>query len=315
MAADKHATDADRLNALEKAYIDQTALAYTLNKLRGVATMEKICDVADVPKKYVYCHMNGTPEAHEKYQEFKKKVNKFAEKFMERKNSIEDTTLNYDQKFQQQAEDNHSLKMENVALSRSIASIREKRKKDLSEIAHLNAIISAPEEKSNNVSSIDDTTDYVISPDKGLTYNGHYLFADDKRRKKAWADARRDFDKLIKRNIPQRVYLLMGLPCAGKSYWASQKLVSNDRHSVIIDATNLNAGDRALWINQARKTKNIKICVVQFIVDFTTIAARNAERTDKKIDIDVLERKQQETQDVDPEFEDIDEMLFVREDI
>jgi len=55
--------------------------------------------------------------------------------------------------------------------------------------------------------------------------------------------------------------------------------------------------------------------VVQFIVDFTTIAARNAERTDKKIDIDVLERKQQETQDVDPEFEDIDEMLFVREDI
>ena len=313
MARKKQETDADRLKRLEKAFIEQTALAYAQNTLRGVATMEKLCEVADVHKNYVYCHKPGTPEDHQKYREFQTKVNKFAENFMERKNSIEDTNLSYEQKFQQQAEDNHSLKMGNIALSRAITAVREKRKKDLAEIASLNAIISSGSDPKDNVTSIDEISIHVISPDKGLMHNGRYQFADEKRRKKAWTDARRDFNKLLRRKILQRVYLLMGLPCAGKSYWASQKLVAQDRHAIIIDATNLTAGERALWASQARKANNVKICVVRFFVDFTTIKSRNAKRTDKKIDIEILEAKLEGIQEVDPEFEDVDEMIFVRE--
>lgn len=86
------------------------------------------------------------------------------------------------------------------------------------------------------------------------------------QRDEAWKKAQTEFAKLMKRKLPQRVYLLVGAPCSGKFTWAKSKKINHDRHAVIVDATNPTQGDRARWILQASKSNSVKICVVMFII-------------------------------------------------
>ena len=303
----------ERLKALEAVFAEQTAKAIAENKIRGIATMAVICDLAQVDTTYVYGHKPGTEDELAQYKRFHQRVIKFSKHFMDRKKDINDLAVTTETKYQNSLEQNHALLKDKVRLEVQCGLLRDKNNKLMAEKVHLQA--SGPDEGPKNIVPITDVTVSIISPDDHLERDSRYRFHDKKRRDQAWSKARTEFARLMKRKMQQRVYLLVGPPCSGKSTWAEKKNISPDRHAVIIDATNLTAGDRATWIVQAQKATDVKICVVHFLTAPTTLAARNLseERRYKKLDSDVLEEKIESLEEVDPNFEEVDEILYVRE--
>tara|TARA_R110001583_G_scaffold188684_1_gene351044 strand:- start:20916 stop:21905 length:990 start_codon:yes stop_codon:yes gene_type:complete len=305
-------THEEKIDALENVYAAQTAKAISSNKIRGVATMEKICELAQVDKKHVYGHTTCPEEIAKKYAAFKERVQRFNADFVTRKKTIIEHGVSDEIKLQDAQEDNHALKAEVVGLEARVRLVQIKNQQLLAKNTLLQSIADCDITQDEKISPLFDITISTICPDDHLEKDGRYNFHNPKEREKAWNNARTEFARLMKRKVPQRVYLLMGPPCAGKSIWAKSKNIRPDRHAVIIDATNLTAGERAIWIMQSLKASNIKICVVRFIVNFTTIAARNTQRSHKMIDSDVLKEKFEQLQEVNPEFEEVDEIIFVR---
>jgi predicted kinase len=308
-------SDEDRLKELERVYTQQTTEALITGKLRKVATMKTICTIANVDPTYVYGKNNPTPEALKKYLDFQEKVNDFAETFKNNKanlSSIEDEKLNL---LESAREHLFKLEIENTDLVNKLKKAHEKQRNLQAEVLEAQ-VLNNSNKLSHPSSQLNSNTINVISPDDTLQYNKHYEFFDDELKEKAWDEAREKFQHLIKRKVPQRIYLLVGLPCSGKSEWAKAEKVLHDRHAVIIDATNLTKGERALWINLARKGQDIKVCAVVFLTDFLTIKERNIERLNqnKFIDVSILEAKKDKSEPIDIKFEDVDEMIIVRED-
>ena len=311
----KPKSNKERLARLEDVFAKQMIIALAENKIRGIASMEKICELASVEKKYVYGHVECSPESKKEYENFHDRVKKFNKNFIDSKKDRQKNAASEGEKYQQALEQNHELIQEKVELEVHLKQSQKRLKTLMAEKAHLQAIANEATNSNteNNIASISDITVAIISPDAHLERDGQYDYKDPKMRDKAWTKARSEFASLMRRKIPQRVYILVGAPCAGKTTWAKEKRIVKDRHAVIIDATNLTSGDRAKWIMQARKASDVKICAVRFISDYSTLASRNMNRGVKKIDALVLESKFNSIEPIDPSFEDIDEVLFVKE--
>jgi len=69
-------------------------------------------------------------------------------------------------------------------------------------------------------------------------------------------------------------------------------------------------------INRSASWYYAKVCAVVFLTDFLTIKERNIERLNqnKFIDVSILEAKKDKFESIDIKFEDVDEMMIVRED-
>ncbi|MBC3767281.1 MAG: hypothetical protein HRU18_22510 [Pseudoalteromonas sp.] len=309
----KFKSDKERLQALEAAFLSQTAEAFVKNKLRGIATMKVICKVADVDTTYVYGHKNPSPEDKKKYDAFVAKVNLFAETFKSRDKKIVSDEVDLEEQLQNARDNNFVLKYEVNELKIKLSNLN----KELMGQKTNNVLSSVLGNPKSPASQLNENTISVVSPDIGLIHNNRYEFSNVKLREKAWREAKLHFQKLMKRSVPQRVFILIGLPSSGKSTWAQETRDFNkDRHSVIVDSTNLTKGERAQWIMLARKAKDVKICAVRFLVDFTTIKERNILNTqnNKFIDVEILEKKRDSIEEIDFEFEDIDEVIIVRHD-
>mgnify|MGYP003627489804 CR=1 FL=1 len=302
----------EKLKALEETFAEQSAKAISVNKIRGIATLGKICELAKVDKTHVYGHTPCPPEIAKKYQDFLERVQKFNADFLTRKQKVVEHGVSDDLKLQDAQEDNHVLKSEVTDLEARVQLLQRRNMELLAKNTQLESISHFGNTHDEQVAHISDVTISIICPEDDLERDGRYRFHNEKMRAEAWIKAQTEFSKLMKRNVPQRVYLLMGPPNSGKSTWAKNKNVNFDRHAVIVDATNLKAGDRARWIVQANKASNVKTCIVKFIVDESTLRARNALRHHKMLDSDILQQKIDEVENVDPVFEDVDEMLFVR---
>jgi hypothetical protein len=302
----------EKLKALEVTFAEQSAKAISGNKIRGIATLGKICELAQVDKTHVYGHTPCPPEIAKKYKDILERVQKFNADFLERKQKIAELGVSDDLKLRDAQEDNHTLKSEVTDLEARVQFLQRRNMELLTKNTQLESISHLGNIQDEQVTHLSDVTINIICPDDHLERDGRYRFHNEKKRDEAWKNAQTEFSKLMKRNIPQRVYLLLGPPCSGKSTWAKNKKVNFDRHAVIVDTTNLKAGDRARWIVQANKASNVKICIVKFIVDDSILRARNALRHHKMLDAEVLQQKIDELENVDPVFEDIDEMLFVR---
>jgi len=308
--------DEERLQALEEAYLAQTAESYVKNKLRGVASMKVIYEKAGVDKTYVYGHKDSSPENLKKYEDFVDKVNKFAKAYKTRNEKIVSNEINLEEQLHNARENNFVLQFENNELKLLLVDANQKLKTHKAELS-LQSVINKKDDRTSAASQLNENTISTICPDDGLIHNNKYEFSNVKLRNKAWREAKQKFQKLMRRNIPQRVYILVGLPSSGKSTWANETRDFNkDRHTVIIDATNLTVGERSQWIMLARKGQNIKICAVKFFTEFITIKERNIEniRNNKFIEVSVLETKRDSLEEIDFEFEDIDEMIVVRND-
>lgn len=309
----KPETHEERLKALEEIFFEQSGKAVLKNKIRGIATMAVICELAQVDTTYVYGHKGGTDDELARYKLFQDGVNKFNKNFIDRKNNINALAVTSETKFLDSVEQNHNLEKEKVALEVQCGLLQGRIEKLMVEKAYLFAENSSPVQGPEKVMQITDITVHIISPDEHLEIDSRYRYHNKKLRDQAWSKARSEFARLMKRKVKQRVYIMVGPPNSGKSPWAAKKNISPDRHAVIVDATNLTAGDRATWIVQAQKAIDVKICVVYFLIDPLTLAARNSQRKRKKIDADVLQEKFESLEEVDPHFEEVDEILYVRE--
>lgn len=311
----KHTTDEERLTALENAFVKQSSEAIIIGKIRGIATMKAICKLANVDPTYAYGKNNPSPESLKKYKKFQEKVNTFAKTFIDHKNNILSNIEDNQDLLEAAREQLFNLKIENNTLINKLSKSETSKNNLQAELVQAQLL-----NNSNQVFSpstlINDNTIHIISPDKTLQHNDQYQYFDIELRDKAWDSAKEEFQRLIRRKVPLRVYLLIGLPCSGKSTWVEKLDVLRDRHTIIIDASNLKKGDRAQWINLARKNSNVKICAVMFLTDFLTIKERNAKRhlQNKFIDVSILEAKRDRFEPVDIKFEDFDEMIIVRED-
>lgn len=308
-------SDEERLQELERIYTQQTTKSLIIGKLRTVATMQVICDLADVDTTYVYGKNNPTPDALKKYEKFQEKVNGFAETFKKHKANLSNVKGEKLDLLESAREHLFKLEIENTDLVNKLKKANEKQRNLQAELLEAQ-VLNNSNQLSNSSSQLNSNTINTICPDDTLQYNKHYEFFDEELKEKAWDEARETLQRLIKRKVPQRVYLLVGLPCSGKSEWAKAGNVLHDRHTVIIDSTNLTKGERALWINLARKGQDIKVSVVVFLTDFLTIKERNIERLNqnKFIDVSILEAKKDKFESIDIKFEDVDEMMIVRED-
>lgn len=309
----KPETHEERLKALEETFSEQSGIAVLKNKIRGIATMAKICELAQVDTTYVYGHKGGTDDELAGYEDFQKRVNKFNKNFVKNKKNIHALAVTAETKFLDSLEQNHNLEKEKAALVVQCGLLQGRIEKLMVEKAHLFAENPSPVKDPEKLMQITDITTHIICPDEHLEIDGRYRYHNRKLRDQAWSKARAEFARFMKRKVKQRVYILVGPPNSGKSPWAAKKNISPDRHAVIVDATNLTAGDRATWIVQAQKAIDVKICVVYFLTDILTLTARNSQRERKKIDADVLQEKFESLEEVNPHFEEVDEILYVRE--
>lgn len=119
----------------------------------------------------------------------------------------------------------------------------------------------------------------IISPDIYRKKGGRYNFGDKKIESNAWGKALEELNKYLTRKLPMRLYILVGMPCSGKTAWSRNPdtYLENDRHPVIFDATNLTVIERIKLIQPLRRFSDLPIVCVYFDTDIELIRQCNRD--------------------------------------
>jgi|GEM_PF-1759986 len=152
----------------------------------------------------------------------------------------------------------------------------------------------------------------IVCPDDYRLINGRYVFGNKKVENAARKTSLENLYALLDRNLETRLYLLVGLPCSGKSHWAKSKEkyndIGTDKHPVIFDATNLTVESRMNLVFPIKsKYSSLEIHCIYFDTDQTVIRQRNADRdphVEAKLDDDELTRRFKELEKPDIYNED-----------
>jgi predicted kinase len=153
---------------------------------------------------------------------------------------------------------------------------RERMTRLLAKVAELENTIANTSKQGNVAGAIAARIQkHVVSPDAFRTVGGRYKLGSKAHENEAWGNAYKTLEELLSRKLKMRLYVLVGLPCAGKSTWVEKETVATDRHPVIFDATNLASVDRYRFVNSlSRFTDLPKVCVY-FDTDMEVIRERN----------------------------------------
>lgn len=160
------------------------------------------------------------------------------------------------------------------------------------------------------------TEPVVISPDRHLYVNGKYSYHDKNVVDAAWRISKEELKKALSQQQQTRIYMLVGPPCSGKSYWVKKPdLYPGAFRSTIIDACNLTQAERHKWFRVIEQCKSdYKICAVFFDTPLSTLFSRNNQRPpDKQLSDGEIENKFKSLEVMDLfEEEFIDEIKVVR---
>lgn len=317
---DKRTHD-ERIADLRSAFTELSAIAVATGK-KTDASQAKILKKARVHKSYFHGEKIKDKATQQRYFDIHKEIKKFQDNFD--RNSWSESILSKAEA-RTEKEKSRAIKLEKqlivsreevAGLNQTIAQLQKRDKnKDhsLIELSH-QALMVDKQKKSNfvNFSNIP-----YISPDKYLKRNGVYCFDDEALRKDSWARSEKELHEVLKRPLPMRVYMLIGAACAGKSHWArDNKSYWNDRHPVVIDATNLTVFSRMKWfniINQYIRTNDIHICAVVFITPLEVLFARNnVNEQGKKMNEQMIKDKFNTLEWPDLQEEMFNELVVVR---
>ncbi|SFD10113.1 hypothetical protein [Pseudoalteromonas denitrificans] len=310
----------ERILALRDALSDLKYEALIQNK-KTIASAAQVLDRARVPKTYFYSRTAlKDKDILKRYTDVRDEINHFQENFDElsedspliklqkKLNIFEERLANISAQLQQSRVDNISLQNR---LEHNKSKLQEQEDVHLEKIA----IDVAHAGKTSNI--IHFSAPIIISPDQYLIKNNRYYFDDVNLRNKAWKKTKNELKQALNRKVPTRVYMLMGSPCAGKTEWSKRSDVySQDRHAVVIDATNLTRYDRLEWfeiINLYVQNSDIRICAVIFDTDEYQLLYRNESReSDKKMDDKLIIEKLEKFEWPDLQTEMFDEVEMVR---
>ncbi len=153
---------------------------------------------------------------------------------------------------------------------------RERMTQLLAKVAELENTITNTQKQGNVAGAIAPRVQkHVVSPDAFRAVGGRYKVGSKAQENEAWGNAYKKLEELLSRKIRMRLYVLVGLPCSGKSTWVEEGTVATDRHPVIFDATNLTSIDRYRFVHSlSRFTDLPKVCVY-FDTDMKVIRERN----------------------------------------
>lgn len=300
--------------------------AFERLKVRAIATgnlnecsIRKVCDKANVSNSYLHTSRLKDKNTNKRYHSVKDDIVSFREGFANNSTQSE-LSLAIAAKDEMKGErdkahvDYRASRKEISGLKNQLKVANDKLQAQnylAVDIAHSN--LQAKNSQKNQLSITSEPK--VVSPDTHLYKNGQYSFTDKNLRDAAWRTARHDFEGLLKRNLPTRVYILVGAPCSGKTFWSKQSNYYQDMHIVAIDATNLTKSDRAAWFSLIYKHKHqvdIKVCAVFFDTPYVVLMERNNKRPpDKRLTDEELQEKFNKLEPVDV-FEDFDEIMVVR---
>lgn len=316
---DKRTHD-ERLADLRSNFEQLKAQAIASGKIND-CSITKICHKASVSTSYMAGNKLKSDGLNKRYKQIAKDINDFRNDF-ERLQADSDLTLINKEK-QALEDQRNKAQMDYLEALKSIQGLKqllEDKNKQLkshqqqaANIAYQNLQTQSLTKDPSQLANF--STAQVISPDKYLYKNGKYTFHDERMREAAWISAKNELETLLKRPLPTRVYLCVGMPCSGKTTWTKGSHYYPDRHPVVIDATNLTRSDRSRWFNLIYKYKyqaDIKMCAVYFEVPYIVIQERNCQRTpDRRIPDDKLQdmHRRLESADISEGF---DEIIVIR---
>ncbi len=237
-----------RLRALPKYKNQKRLPVTTVAKFAGIgrSTLNKHLALKDLCNSKDFAN-NSEPEI-EFWSEEQKALNElivhhehYGEVILRMEDCLEETTKKiFDNYVQIKSE--HSFKVESTkdsaALQRYISQLRVMNETLEQSLASERLLNRQPGKDSlqvgNNVTPF--YRKFHISPDKFLMQGNEYVW-DKKLASKAWAKARREFEKLVVLEQPDVIYLLCGPQNVGKTTWIKKHKPHRPGKHVYFDAT------------------------------------------------------------------------------
>ena len=289
-------------------------------------SINKICKHADVPKNYLLGHRLQDGDANKtEYLKLADEINEFRETFQP---STETTAerqelIDLTKKYENLANSINPLTKKLLELEESERTVSKIHRSSVdtatmyvAKIKQLEELLEAAPSGTNVAGAMQRAvTRQIVSPDTYRMAGGRYQKGDRKAEQDVWKEAYNSLDNLLSRPLKMRLYILVGLPCSGKSTWANNADLESGRHPVVFDATNLKMSSRTQIIASLGRFEDLPKYCVYFDVDMAEIKRRNREtRTvDKQITDDDLSVMSVELEKPDPYTESwIDNLIVVR---
>jgi len=305
-------------------------VAFENAKIRAIAvgkvnecTVRKICEEAKVNRVYLQTNKLSDQEINDQYHAVNEDIVKWRKEFSlhieeEGNQSAIAKEIKLKEQYESERDEAHK---QCLILSRDLTHYKKLIEDKNNQLKRADErVLDATYESSQNAShlSIAYTEVKVICPDDILKIDGQYDFQNKALRDTAWQKCRENFKSLINRPpLPIRVYLLIGPPCSGKTYWRKQTSnFKHDRLPVVIDATNATTIERSRWFSlifSSNNRNNIVTCAVYFITPMTLLNERNGSRPiDKRLSEADLFEMYNKVEEVDITGELFDEIQIIR---
>ena len=318
---DKRSHD-EKLSQLWKSFGELKEKANRENKV-NLCSLSKVAVKAGVNKVYLTGNKKISEKGvAEKYRAVGTEILKFREQFQEHKKS--DSKENYKKSIELELVEVKSSIYQYFMDLESTKVISETYKSKLKQAEEtilllqvkLSQYIDQVDNKNNSIKQFfNPSSRTIISPDKYMIFNGRYEREDEKIISAAWLRSYDELESAMLRPYAKRLYLLVGLPCSGKSSWARNAEIFTDRQSIIFDQENLDKFERESLIHRVKRFKEVKKCCVYFDISIEVIMKRIAENTvyDKKLTASELNNRIRQLKIPNPTEETwIDEMIVVR---
>lgn len=318
-------THKERLSKLREVFGRRQEIARSTGKKHDVS-IAKICADAEVDKIYMFGHRLKEDDPNRvEYLALKNEILEYQRNLGAGREKSEDRLRAelLEEKYNALLFDVEPLQRELIYYKSMYSSDRDDldNKRDritelLARIDHLESKL-ANSPRATNVSGpiAARVQKHVVSPDMFRVVGGKYKIGSKKQEEESWGNAFKKLEELLSRKLKMRLYILVGLPCSGKTTWAEDGTIATDRHPVIWDATNLTSMDRYRLVCFLSRFDDLPKTCVFFETDMETIRERNRtlRMSDKRMSDDDLSLLNSKLEKPDPyEEEWIDELIVVR---
>lgn len=284
-------THYEKIEAVREAFGARKQLARQSGKVND-CSIAKICLDADIDKLWLHGkrEYKKDPAVNEAYKKLRDEINEFRNEFKTEYDISDDKKriIDLEQKYNALLRSVEYRFREADALELKLkrySAVTEQVNDTATQLMLKNIEM---EERLSDTDYVSESSAFIsgkrtiISPDSYRIINGRYVHGDKSVDNKAWGSALDDLNKSLSRKLPMRLYILVGLPCSGKTTWAKDpdSYIENDRHPIVFDATNLTEIDRIKLVTPIKSAHpKLPVVCIYFDTDMEFIRKCNSERS------------------------------------